>query len=478
MRDSTEIFIPIPKARNTQCKVEIDGDDVTNKVIESSWIYPVTNGVGTFKVVLSNAYGQLTNSYQAGDVVKFYADNNDATTLQFWGRIDYIKDNISDSGQFLEIDGRHRSYLLTEHLICHSATSTATSQILKDIIDKLPASYGFTYSNVSDDTSLMDVEWNYKPFWDCVIELCNYAGFDCYVDNDLDFHFFEENSIANEDDAIVEGDNFLGSKNWGTNDYYEKTRVRAMGQNEDGLAIIYTAISDEEGSDIREVFVKDTSANTETKVQNIAEAKLEELTNRAPQANINSYGLETIKPGDNIWIIIPRQEIAGQYKIIQINHKFGQKSGGWRTECLIEEEDVGFSEIIQKLNQQTRVGLKSDNVNKLDYSYHFNFDADSGVHSTTEITEGVLKTDGSATGTWISPTRSLSTNAESYELRVVGETLTGTNYYVSSDGGTTWQDVIALKTLYNFSPPGQNLKIKITFNSADTQINSLVLLYK
>lgn len=477
MRQTNEIFIPVPKVRNTKCQITVNSVDLTGRVIESLFVYPVTEGVGTFSIKISNAHGQYSGTFNSGDVVKFYADNTDATTLQFEGRVDFVKDSIGSSGQFLEIEGRHKAYLLTEYLICHSAISTSPSQILKEIIDKLPTGYGFTYTNVATDTDSMDVEWNYKPFWDCVFELCKHSGFDCYVDNDLDFHYFEANSIVNGSDAIVEGDNFIKTSNWGTDDTYEKTRVTALGQDDQGLPIVYTAISTDEGTDIKELFVKDTSADTITKVQNIAESKLAEYTNRAPQAKIKSYGLETIKPGENIQLLITRQQISGQYKIIQIEHSFGAKSGGWRTECSIEENEVGVSQMIQRVSKQAKSGIQSDNVNKMTSSYNFTFDENSGTHSTTEIIDGVLKATG-ASGTWISEVKTLTTNADYYEVRATGETLPGTDYYVSTDNGNTWQSVAAFKTIYSCSPPGKNLKVKVGLNSADTQINSLVLLYK
>lgn len=477
MRDSTDIIIPIPKSRNTHCRVLIADADVTTRVKKSKWIIPCTIGLGTFNMVLSNSFGQLNGLYNRGDIARFYADNSDGTTLQFYGIIDYIKNNISDEGQFLEIEGRHRAYLLNETLICHATSGTVTSQILKDIIDKLPAVYGFTYTNVTTTSDSMDAQWNYKPFWDCVVELCNFAGYDNYIDNDLDFHYFEENSIVNSSDAIVEGDNFLETKDWGTNSLYEKTRVTIMGQDDEGLPILYTSIVTTEGDNIKEIFIKDTSANTENKVKNIAEAKLAEVTNKNPQAVIRSFGLETVKPGDNIWIVVPRQQIYGLYKIIQITHEFGQESGGWRSECVTEEEDMGIPNILQNMAKTSNLITESDNINKLNYSYNFPFDTDSGTHSTTQITEGVLKTDGSASGTWISPIKYLSTNATEYELRVTGESIPGTNFYVSVDGGVTWQTITNLKTLTNFSPPGKNIALKIILNSASTQIKSLALLY-
>ena len=479
---SDRIYIPIPKVRNTHCKVEIGGVDVTSRIITSSWIKPVTRGIGTFNLVLSNARGQFSGSYNIGDVVKFYADNTDATTLQFWGRIDFVKDDLSDTGQVLNIDGRHRAFLLNEFAICYSATNTETSQILKDIIDKLPSASGFTYTNVDDDTTTMNVEWNYKPFWDCVLELTNKAGFDCYVDDDLDIHYFEENSIANASDAISEGDNFLESKDSGTDDYFEKTRVIAMGQDLKGLPIVYTAISDNEGDDIREVFIQDSSANTYEKVQDIADAKLTELTNRNPQSRITSFGLETIKPGDNIWVIVPRQKIAGQLKLIEIHHKFGMKVGGWRTEVLTEELDEGVSGAIQKIDKTTQQIRSTRNVNKLNYSYNFNYGTDTGSHTNTEITvlganEGFLKTDGSSTGTWISPIRTLGTNPTAFELRSSGVELNNILIYISIDGGTVWTRISQLNQDKTITVTGKDLRIRVDFNTATAQLDSLALLY-
>ena len=476
MIETTEIFIPIPKTRNAQIKVEINGDDLTSRVVESSFTKPVTNGIGTFKVKLSNASGGLTGTYSSGNFVKFYADNSDATTRQFWGRIDNISEIVGDDGKFLEIEGRHRAYLLTESLICHSATSTESSQVLKDIIDKLDPSYGFTYSNVNTTETAINVEWNYKKFWDCVIEICNFSGYDCYVDDNLDFHFFEANSILNTNDAVVEGDNLINSDGWGINDYYEKTRVTVIGKGKEGLPIVYTAISPNEGDEIREVFVNDSSANTLNAVTNLAESKLSEITNQTPQATTKSFGLETISPGDNIWLLIPRQEIHGQYKIIEIRHKFGMKSGGWRTELTIEQGSEDISKIIEKISQKSdRIG-SFDNINKLNYSWYFGFDADSGTHSNTEITGGVLKTDGSASGTWISSLKEIPNNISRCEIRASGQSIPGTIFYISSDNGITYS-TISLNTLKTKSLPGKSLKVEVDINSADTQIYSLVLLY-
>jgi hypothetical protein len=479
MRESTELFIPIPKVRNTKVKVEVAGDDLTGRVRESLWVYPVTDGIGTFRFALSNAFGQISDSYKEGDIVKFYADNKDASTIQFWGRIDHVKDDVSDNGQFLVIEGRHRAYKLTEFLVCHSALNTPTSQILKDIIDKLPESYGITYDNVSTSDDSMSVEWNYKPFWDCVIELCNFADdtrHDCYIDNDLDAHYFEENSIVNETDAVVEGDNEISSKGWGINDYYEKTRVIASGQTKEGLPIVYTAISATEGDEQREAFVKDVSADTAEKVKNLAEARLSSLTNRTPEASIKSFGLETIKPGENLSVLIPRQKVYGQYKIIKIMHKFGAKSGGWRTEIMVEQHEEDVPRVLREMDRKSDRLRQADNINKLNFSWNFDFSSDSGIHSGTEITEGVLKTDGGASGTWISDINQPSDIPTKFELRVIGQSIPGTVFYVSVDNGLIYQTIVP-NELKLIELQGKNILLKVDINSVVTQIYSMVLLY-
>jgi len=477
MIKSNQIFIPIPKARDTHYKIEIAGDDVTYRAKESFVSKPVTSGIGTFSLKLSNLGGRISGLYSVGDIVKFYGDNSDGSTLQFYGRIDFVKDNIDRGEQNLEIEGRHRAYLLTESLVCYTATETATSTILKDIIGQLPASYGFTYNDVATTTDSMSVNWNYKPFWQCVNEICGFAGYDCYVDDNLDFNYFEANSIENTEDSIVEGQTFISTKDWGTNDYYEKTRVTAIGKNDDGLPIIYTAISEDEGNDKREVIVRDASLDTRDKVKNLAEANLEKYTNRTPQATVAAYGLESVNPGENIWIIVPRQKIQGQYKIIEIIHKFGSQVGGWKTDVAIEEKSFEISSAIQSVSQQATSTVVADNINKLNNSVNYEFESEDGTHITTEITEGVLKTTGGASGTWISSSNILEDNATSFELRVFGESLPGTTYYASSDAGVTWQEITSLKTKYAFNIPGKFLSLKIVLASASTQVSSAALLY-
>ena len=479
MIKTNKIFIPIPRKRNTQAKVEIKGDDRANKVIESIWKYPVTSGVGTFIIILSNAAGQLNGLYSDGDEVKFYADNSDGSRLQFFGIIDSVKDNIGSGGQTLEIGGRHRSYLLTEFLISYSSIGNTTSNILKEIIDLLPSSYGFTKSNIEDSSVTMDVEWNYKPFWDCVVELCDKGISDCYADNDLDFHYFAKNSKINDREYVVEGNNFLKSKGFGKDAYYEKTRVIASGNSSGGLPIIYTAISDQEGENIKEILIKDTSSNTVEKVRDLAQAKLAVVSNREEQATVESFGLETLVPGENIWILIPRQEIHGQYKVVQVTHRYGAKSGGWRTECQLEEEERGMAQTTQTINQKSDRLKDISNIHKLNFSWNFDFAEDSGTHSNTKIVDGFLKTVTGSSGVWTSEVLELEEDISAVEAKIAGTSLVGTQVWLSVNGGISFQQLLVsgLSSKDKEIIAGRRLKLQVRLVSESTQVDDLVLLY-
>lgn len=472
----TDFFMWISKRKNYHCKVYINNDDVTSQVVESSFNKPVTIAIGDFTCKLLNPKGIISGKYNPGDTIKFYGDTTAGTTLQFWGRIDYLKDNLSNDGHFLEIEGRHRSYILTETLVNASYTATEVADVLKGIIGTYAS--GFTYTNVNNTGETITVNWNYKPFWECVKILCNYVGFDCYVDDNNDFHFFQTNSILNSDDAIVEGDNYIKIEDWGVDDFYSKTKVTAMGEDESRIPILYTSTYG--SGETREVFIKDSSANTETQVQALAEAKLAEVTNIPPQAKILSFALTNSNPGDNIWVVVPRQKTYGIFKLLQISHKFGQKTS-WQTESSIEKEIRGTQQVLMERSRKEIEIQVAPNPNKLNFSYNFTFDDSTNIETNPALNcqtvAGKLQlTPPNTTGYIITSTRAASSNITKIQLSYNGWNLGTSTFEVSVDGGLRYE-TIQKDVLFTPSYSGSNLKLKITLNSTTAQIESLALLY-
>lgn len=491
---TTDMFIPVPKLRNTKVKVTIAGDDLTSKVMSSEWIKPVTVGIGTFSLKLSDIGSVLSETYNVGDDIKFYYDNTDGTKLQFWGRLDFPKDIIEKSGQFLEIEGRHRSWRMTETYVNYSATGKDHGTILIELIEKYLTSYGYTTTNVQLSGINTDIEWNYVPLVDCIRQLCTDAGFDWRIDDDLDNHFFPENSIMNTDEYISEKYNFRKTKEWGKDDYYERTRVTAVGQDLSGLPIIYTGIcgidNDEPDDDnnIREYYIRDVNANTEDAVKAIALGNLNTFINRPKQGVILSMGLENINAGDNFWISVPRQKIHGIYKALEIRYKFGTKVGPLQCTTTVEKEDIQDAQLIEYSLKQTRLNSIAENPNGLNYTYNFDYSTNDKTysHSSTEIDEGFLTLSSLSVieGTWISITKLIPNNITSIELRTVGKDLTNSEFWFSLDNRVTWQKFSGTSVLItgtDLTLIGRNLAIKVilktSYKDTSPQLDSLVALY-
>lgn len=482
MRDETPIIIPIPQSKSYKTHVLLNEQDMTQYVQESYWTKQATIGTGIFRLTIVNTNGQYSDTFTKGQTAKFYADNTNGTTLQFWGRIDYLKDKISKEGQFLEIEGRHRSYRISETKVCYSTTDKEISQILKEIIDANLT--GFTYVNTQTTTINTSVTWNYKPFWECVRELCKKAERDCYVDDTLDFHFFPANSIVNDNEAVA-NDNFLKNEDVGTDDFYEKTRVTAMGHDDQGMPIIYTAISPNEGDEIREEFIKDTSANTEAQVQAMAEGKLADLLNRPPQGKFYTYLLKTLQPGDNIPFILPRQKIFAYYKVMEFTHKFGSKTAPIQTEIFIEKQIGSNVTLMQDRIIKEGQLQEADNPNKLSYSYNFVFDDESkvAVKNDVVIADGVLRLAASkTTGSLTSITKNVANTITQVEFRYVGKDLATSAFDITCNGNIS-RFTGTKRTMINVvaGDQGKNIGIKVTLNqdntNPDPQIDSLAIFY-
>ncbi len=452
----------LAKIRNTQVKIEINGEDQTALIEESNWIRPATISLGSFSMKVRNAGGRVSDKYAKGQVVKFFADNINGTRLQFRGRIDYIKDTLQKEGHFLEIEGRHRAFILNETKVNFKATDKEVSEILSDIIDQYTTGFTKTNINVTSPEIKINVEWSYISFWDAVIFLCKKANFDCFVDNDLDFHFFEQGSIDNNDWTIVEGLNYLKTNEIGTDDYYEKTRVIGIGRMADGITpIIYTAISEGEG-EVREVKVEDSTLTTVESVKALAEGELLDLQNRPKQASILSHGLETVEPGERIWISIRRQKISAQFRVIQITHKFGKN--GWRTESMIEKDIKGVADLISERIRTESLISGADNINKLDFSFNFDFDNDdlTLTHSSTKVSDGLLElTTGNTEGRWESKKTTADNNITQVELRFIGKDLTNSKFYFSLDEGNTWQQFSRDRVLTTPNHSGNTIRARI-----------------
>jgi hypothetical protein len=485
MLSETPIFIPIIPDFTPSWKVEVIHagvtTDVSARVMKGEFTRRILRlGIGQFSLKLNNIGNVYTDSFEGGDIVKFYADLSNGTTQKFYGIIDTPKNSIEAGGQFLTLEGRHRAYLLTETWISKEvSTTTAIYTIVNEIIDNHFSS--FTHTNVSTDVSnTITKSWDSQQAIKIFEELCILGTADGYVDDDLDLHLFVENSIYNEDIAIVQGINLLNLKDFGIDSYEARERVTVVGDDGEGLPVLYTSGSGSRQT--RPVFNMNVSNVTSAK--ELADATLSGVTDAPPQGRTLSYGLPVLNVGDNVMISAPRQQVHNAYKIIEIKDMVGKEvRGKWLCECLVEKEFTGTTELIENRIKKEGEITKLQNPNNLEFSYNLTFSDDTYCnHTNTETGDGRLRLiSGQTSGSMTTDAYTVTNNITQVELKLKGSDLRSSTFEISANNGITWQTIVK-DTLYNVTSSGKYLKVKVSLvldtANPDPSVDSLVILYK
>lgn len=477
------IHVWIPPTMDMEFKIEIvdsSGNtyDITDEIVEGEYTDGVTETIGNFIFTIDNDDQSFTDKFSLYDEIRIYMDYaTSATTKVFIGLIEKVSTKEED----IIITGRAIASRVMGITVTYAA-SDYTHEILSTILTN-HASY-ITQSNIdtteSTDKSVV-VNWYQKPFWECVQELCNNSGYDAYIDADSDFNYFVSGIRDNSTEAVVHDHNLEEVGDFTPDLSFVYNRIIVYGAKVKDQQVLWTEDDDDSISsyDVRELVINDS--NIITVAQAEARAVYELSLNKDPPiiGEVTSLGLATILPGERIRISDPDSNLQPDYYNIQkFTHRFSSDDVPL-TVLTIKKEGNTLSKVLKKRIVFETESTEKENPNEMRFSWINTFDSDSGIHSDTEITEGVLKLQsGKSTGTWISDLKTVSSNVSAFELRIRGGAIPGTECYVSIDGGNRWQVVSNLNTSYDSFPSGINLKLKIVLNSASSQIDSLALLYK
>lgn len=477
------VYMPIPPTKGALYKIEVvrsdsSTDDITDIILDGEITDSVNDSIGSFSFTIDNSGENYTDVWTGNNVVNVYIDyDTSATTLRFRGLIE----KVSYKNNQVQITGRTDSLKLLNVTVTKSYTNIETSVILKELFDDYATD--FTYTNISTSSTNVTVNWYQKPFMECVQELTGASGFDFYIDCNLDAHYFESGSVKNTNEAVFHEMNILSVDDFGQDFSLIKNRVRVEGKEIAGTPLFATSESTDSsygitsGLGVREKIISDQSITTMNQAQERADYELALALNPNSVGECECVGLSTIQQGEQIFISSPSSNLQPNYYTInQYNHKF---SGMMTTTLTINKESLKIPKIIKQRISTEKDLSKTENPNEMKYSWNINFSEESGTHSNTEIIteEGYLKTDGSSTGTWISDTKEVSSDVEGIELRVNGDTLSGTKIRISTDGGVTYKQIWGVGAYSSF-PSGKKLKLQVDLASASTQIKGIAVLYK
>ncbi len=485
-RDRKRAPIWLPREKDIVSDITVDGTSVLLNYINAEFTRALAPEIGDFKINLINADGAFSNLYSGGETVKLFVDLEDGSTQRFKGTIDNIK-NKRKGFEILEISGGHISAELLDLTVTKEFNGEKTcSEILIEIAgEKL---IGYTTTNVIASTVSPTLKWSNVPFWTAVDQLCQLAvadnektndlnRYDCYVDDDKGFHFFPENSIENNNEAIVWNDTLIELNGFGDKIYVTKNKAIVYGDDGAGLPIIRTDNnpSAQTSFNLKEDVITNTDIVSGIQAEEIANAIVSNQAQPKKEGSALTFILPSIKVGDKIWITEPTMKINQQIKISKFTHMYPKE----QTKLVMTREQT-LPRAIRELSLGDLANADIINPFEMTKSINFTYDNFNGLASfdaNIQIVDGKIKLSSGSTGTFVSEVFSQEEDITQVHLKIVGEKLTTVVIKVRANGVDTFQK-ISQDVLSTLSVSGKDIEIQVQINDADTEIDSLALLIK
>lgn len=469
-------FIWVPKPKDTVYSIWIDGEDMTSEFISASFTSALIGFGADCTITLIDSDGALSEKYQGGEEIELKLDFNDGSTSQWKGTLERPK-RRSVGAYLLEIKASPYQADLLDITVSEQYSGNATSsEILIAIITKyLP---GFTYANVSASDTRPTIKWDNKPFWDCVVDLCNVSGYDCYVSPNKDFHFFLQASRNNDDEAIVWDDNLIAMDGLGPDIVDIRNRIIVYGDDGSGLPIYYQAddlASQQSTGKIKEKIIKDSSISTYQQAKELGDAELARLKSTVTSGNATCIILPDIRLGEMTYVIHPVLKVHNRYRVVKYTHYLPDET---TTAVFSLEKNIPL--LFKERKNAELATEKIINPYGMQHSYNFTFDGytnvDEALSDHIMVSEGFLKVSEGTSGTMISKLRIAESDITKVYVLVVGDYISDSTYQVSTDDGKNWTDIILDSQIT--VPPGRKLRLKAIVGSANTWIDSILVGYK
>lgn len=470
-------FIWIPRLDPLFSDIKIDSASVRNNVLSADFTKTIFPEVGEFKVTLINADGAYTNKYEQDDIVETFFDFTDGTTRRFKGKIKSLTHSAGDAGFTLNVSGTHLTGELKYVYITKEYAGTKTCQeIFQELVsDNLT---GYTTANVASSTVSPTVKWEDTPFIDAIYELCKLAQttsgnmFDAYLDDDLDFHFFERGSIQNTSEAIVWNNTLISTPDIGEQSLTTINKVQIVGDDGSGIPVLSTSGT---GDKLKKII--DTDVTNVTQALEVASAERQAGSDTEKEGETEAFLLPTLQPGDVIYFSHPVFNIVELVRISKFTHHYPNETTTTtigkerRIQQILKtriDAEAANRTIKNPFNMENSINLKFDDYSEL-----------SSYDSNIIISNGKIKLSSGAQGVFTSNSTTATNGITEAHLVAVADNF-NFDTEISTDGGTTYEDLsINNRTvLSNPGAQGANINIKVTIQASNCEIDSIGVLYK
>ena len=475
------IWIPPRYTANHRLTVErSDGtiDDLTDTVSEIAIEDSVTDGIGIFSFNFWNPNEEYTGVYTGMEIVRYYSNySKTARTLRFRGRIE--KPSAKDNQIF--VTGRSESLFVMDEQVTYSGDTVDIGLIIHTLF----TNYGndrFDLSEIDTVTgTTLSVNWIDRNFMDCVADVCNASGYDCYVNCNLIVKFFVQGSITNTAEGIVHDHNLYEVSDFAPDLQFVKNKIRVMGATIDGVQVIYTANDTDSQATygVRRHIETDSSITDFDVAKDLGDHLLALHKDPPITGTVKGALLASIQPGEMIRLSSPLEGLAvGDYRVIHYKHEITDEE--FATTVTINKEPRKLSHVLKdRIQRENRTEDTTSNSYDLDYAMTELFNSHTGLNTNTEIVEGRLKLIAAGSGTWISNTLNTpdSRDVNTFSVRALGDDMAGIAVEMSFDGGITYNATVLNDLETTTTSQGSDIRFKITLDSVTQSVDSVGIQY-
>lgn len=507
LKSSPRAKVFIPTDSDTYVKIEIiDDDDITytvadsyggsvdnNFTISATIKKSSTSNLGSFDLKLINDGGRWLNKFDGGEIIKVYADNIDATTLIFYGKVDSVKYgvNLSD-GFYVNINGRDYPELIDKTITGIEAASRSDISLAKILYNNysditlsywngsewiyatyMPVTESVSWSSDATNypTTLINMSYQHKKGYSTITEICERAGLDCYLEwivgTGWVLRVSNIETKENIDSSISYGLNLLSLNEFGIENDDIYNRIIVYGKIESDNVLLMK--SEDDTSSQSNLWIKDKIINasdltTMDEVQDRADYELSVGTNIDNNGSMTSICLPSIRPGEMINISVPYCNINGLYSVKSYTHTFSKDSIFKTSVELVRKRKQLKDILVTKVNAEEFISsIDNPNSMKDSYTIYFNESPSKVTLTNCEINDGVVYlSEGETSGSVTSNLIDADYNVTSCELRRYENYETAQDTYEVTNDGINWETYIATEgNIHTFSTSGSRIGFRL-----------------
>jgi len=475
----------------------VDSDSVTHNVKANATNFDITwptirgGGLASFTLTLNNNERTYMDVFAKGNLVKFYFDYTDGTTLYKTFKMEGPKYGYQN-GYKLFLHGRDYPELADKKKVVEDfSTGVVADECITRIKDN-HFSGVFTVTGLASAMSAITVYAKYEHISGIkmIQRILERIGYDARIENDDDMTSFVDTGILSTTESLIIGQNIKSVSGFGAQTDDEKNRVFVIGNKVEECPVFKTR---SDSSSIVATWTKDeiyknTDIDTLIDAAEVATYMKDDKATLDDSGTVTAVGMATIKPGQLIMCSVPDCKIVGNYFVKEVKHAFNS-SDGWRTELAINKTETLTSTFLKEESIRREDERDLDNPNNMSDTvllFTFNNEDDIFSLSNLNVADGNLNLNsGISAGTMISDEVILDSNFTEYEIRGMhNDDMDLLEVYVSNNGGASYQQsgLADFNKLQTLTTIGKNARIKITLRSdADNPkpvLGSICLLVK